>query len=567
MLNKLTIKNIALIECVEIDFSNGLNVLSGETGAGKSVILESLNFVLGAKADKTLIRNSANECEVVAEFDISSCKEIRNTFNEVGFDYDDNLIISRKYTLDGKNTIRLNGNIVNVGMLKKFTSQLVDVHGQSEHYDLLNVNNQLKLLDNYAGLSVFKIKEEIKPELERLKQINNELTALGGVDDSQRLIKLDILNYQIKEINDVNLKEGEEEELLSIREKLVNQEKILTSLNSVKDSLSSEGGVFDILSNSIRSLNGIVNLSKDYEQLSERLNNLFAESDDLESEISSKIEEIDLSDFNLDEVETRLEQIKNLKKKYGNSFEEITDFLNNALKEKEKLDNFSQIASALLNEKNNLSKNIYDKYVDLSNERKKASDIFCEKVISELFELGMTKAKFIVKYADKPSLNDCKFDSVNGYDNLEFYFSANLGEEVKPLSNVISGGEMSRFMLAIKAQSAKYNNIPTYIFDEIDAGISGVIARVVAEKLIKISKGVQIIAISHLPQISAFADNNLLITKTEFDDKTITSVKKLNENEKIEEIIRLVGGEKNSESAIAHAKTLINSANEFKKSI
>ncbi len=556
MLQKLTIKNIALIDYVEIPFLSGLNVLSGETGAGKSVILESLNFVLGAKADKTLIRSGQNECSVVAEFNVENNSIINDVYSEFDFEQEDLLIISRKFTIDGKSSIKINGNSATVLMLKKFTSHLVDVHGQSEHFSLLKTANQISLLDSFGGQDLADIKLILTREYHNYKDLLAKLTALGG-DESQRLIRLDILNYQINEITTANLLDDEEENLISIKQKLINQEKIVLALRGVYDCISNDGGVEDILSNARKVLSSISNFDAEYSQLYDKLENVFAEISDVADSSRNILDNFEESEYNIDQVEERLSLIKSLKGKYGDSIIKINEFLENAIAEKDKLENFSQLFEDLTAEKVKQERTIYSLYNDLSDKRRFYAKILEANIVQELQELGMKSAKFEIHFNEKLEFDNCKFNSSNGFDDIEFLFSANLGEPLKNLSIVISGGEMSRFMLAIKAQTSKFNNISTFIFDEIDAGISGIIAKIVAEKFAKISCFTQIIAISHLPQISAMADNNLLIEKTEDETKTITSVKTLTYEQKIDEIIRLVGGDKNSLSAKEHAKELL----------
>lgn len=566
MLEKLTIKNIALIDSVQIDFTSGLNVLSGETGAGKSVIIESLNFVLGAKADKTLIRSGESECFVKAEFNVSENQTIYEVFDEADIEKEDVLIITRKFSTDGKSSIKVNGNTVTLSMLKKFTASLVDVHGQSEHFHLLKVANQLNLIDKFGGDEIDRCKREIKTDFSEYKSIKEQLNKLGG-DEGQRQIRLDVIKYQINEIESCDLKDGEEEELLEIRDKLKFQEKIISALSSLKSAISDEGGASDVLSNASRVILSISDLGKEYSELSERLDSAYSEISDIADSANSLLEEFEYSEYNPDQIEERLSLIKNIKKKYGSDFNQIQEFLASIKEEQNRLENFDDLAKSLNDKKQELENVLYKKYTILSNARRKYSKEFSQNVLEELHELGMSKAKFEIVISDSPSISECAFDSANGFDNLEFFFSANLGEPLKPLSAVISGGEMSRFMLSIKAQTAKYNDISTFIFDEIDAGISGMIAKVVAEKFARISKDTQIIAITHLPQISAMADNNLLIVKTENESKTVTTVKRLSSEEKIDEITRLIGGEKQSESARVHSKELIDTAEKFKKSI
>lgn len=566
MLAKLTVKNFALIENAEIIFTDGMNVLSGETGSGKSVIIESINFVLGGKPDRAFIRHGTEECSVTAEFDVSDNPSIGDIFEELDFDKEDVLIISRKFSVTGKSSVRINGNSATIGMLKKFTSHLIDVHGQSEHFELLSTSNQLKLLDKYGGEEIAAIKNELKGNYNAFRTVNDELEELGG-DEDHRLIRLDVLDFQIKEIEDCAVKEGEEENLLAIRERIIQKERLLTALAAVKSAISDEGGVSDILGNAVRSVQSVSQFGQEYEDLYSRLSAVYSETEDI-SETAGEIEE-SLSEEGLDPdaLEERLEKIKKIKKKYGGSFEEINVFLENAKSEKEKLENFNETAEKLLLESEKLKDVLYKNYASLDNVRRKYAKQLENNVLAELAELKMDKSKFAIVFSALPDKSDCKFDSANGANEVEFFFSANLGEPLKPLSSVISGGEMSRFMLSVKAQSAKYNDISTFIFDEIDAGISGAVAKVVARKLCRISKEVQVIAISHLPQITSFADNNLLIYKHEKDGLTYTSVKKLSDVEKTAEIVRLVGGTTDNASATALAESLICEAEEYKRSV
>ena len=566
MLQKLIIKNVALIDNAEISFTKGLNVLSGETGAGKSVIIESLNFVLGAKADKTLIRSGQTECSVLAEFNVENNEIIKEVFNQLDFEQEDVLIVSRKFNIDGKSTIKINGNTSTVGMLRKFTSALVDVHGQSEHFNLLKTSNQLGLIDKFGGEEISNVKALLKNEYQNYKNIVNELESFGG-DESQRLIRLDVLNYQINEISNANLQDGEEENLLLIKQKLNNQERIIGALRIVSQGIGAEGGIEDVLGNITKSLSMISDFDNDYMELYNSLENVFSEISDIQSTATNLMDNFEVSEYNPYEIEDRLELIKSLKNKYGSSIEEINVFLDKAIQEKEKLENYSEKIVLLEKEKVNKKVVLFKLYTELSLLRKKVAKTFENNVLTELQELGMPKSKFVVSFRETPNLEDCKCDSSNGFDEIEFLFSANLGEPLKPLSMVISGGEMSRFMLAIKAQTSKHNEISTFIFDEIDAGISGNVAKIVAEKFAKISIFTQIVAITHLPQISAMADNNLLIEKHESDIKTHTEVKQLSSQEKVFEIIRLSGGAVNSENAKKHANEIIDWANLYKNNI
>ena len=568
MLKNIQIKNVALIEEASIEFEKGLNVLSGETGSGKSVILDSLNFVLGAKADKSMIRNGSDFCMVKAEFDVKNNPFIKSELDALDIDCDDDLIVSRKFSLSGAGSIKINGEPVTLTGLKNVTGHLVDVHGQSEHFYLLKEANQLALIDAYGGEKIAKAKEELSKEISALKNVLSELNKLGG-DDGQRALRLDILKYQVNEIKGSDVKEYEYEDLIALKAKLSNQEKISEALNETKQALSGEGAVTDGVSYARNAISRISNLDKSYADILTRLENAYAEIEDISETVSRFMDDFDFSEADLDRTEERISLIKNLFKKYGGSYNELIAFESNAEKEIEKLENFDKLAEELLVKKTELSAKVYSLYIKLSSLRKDFAKDFSEKVACEIRELNMKNAVFDVKFNELPDFNKEKDDikiSENGLDEISFMFSANLGEPLKSLSKIIIGGEMSRFMLAIKSRTAKYSEISTLVFDEIDAGISGETAKVVGEKFVNLSKDVQLIAVSHLPQIVALGDNNLLIKKIETDGKTVSVIEKINGEKLVAEIVRLIGGTSESPSAIAHAKELIKNADRLKAS-
>ena len=567
MLNRLLIKNVALIEEEEVEFLNGLNVLSGETGSGKSVILDALNFVLGAKADKTLIRRGQDFCQVSATFTINNNQKVIDILTQEDIEFDDEIIITRKFTILGNSTVKVNGEPVSVSVLKKITSLLVDVHGQSEHFYLLKESNQLELIDKFAFEHIAPIKEEIALLVKQLKDVNKQLSTFGG-DESQRAIKLDILNYQINEIEEADIKEGELEDLIDVKNKLLNQEKICSALQVVKQALSNDGGGVDAISFAKGNASLISNLSDEYLDIYNRLDSVYIEVSDISDTVSNILDGFDFNEFDINRVEERLTVIKNIFKKYGPDLLAVNDFYDKALKERDTLENYDVLTEQLNSEKLLLQSKIKKLYDTLSNIRQNNAKIFADNVIKEIRELKMKNANFTVAFSVN---NDIDCLSTNGIDSVEFLFSANLGEPLKPLSKIISGGEMSRFMLAIKAQTACYNEVSTFIFDEIDAGISGETAFLVGEKFCKLAQNVQLIAISHLPQIISLGDNNLLIEKAEEVDKTVTKIKNITGDDVIKEIIRLIGGNISDNTAIEHAKSLINIAlktkNKYPKNI
>lgn len=554
MLQRLCVKNIALIQEADIEFDGKLNILSGETGSGKSVILDSINFVLGSKADKTMIRYGEQEMSVRAEFFVEENSEALKKLGELDIESDGEIVITRKLTADGKGAIKINGNTVTASMLKSVMQHLVDVHGQSEHFFLLSEDNQLKIIDGLLGDKAQKIKGNLSALIAEKKELKAKIAELGG-DESERERQLDLLNYQITEIESANLREGEFEELKTRQNIIANTEKILTSLSAVRSVLSDENGCADGISAAKHYVNGISALSEAYAQLSERLESLGVEIEDVSETVSDLADELSFDGREAEEIDERLTLIKALKKKYGADEKEIFEFCERA---RAKADILSDSANAV--EKytagiKSVDGKIYSLCKNLTALRKEGAEKFCKAVVGELTTLNIPDAKFAVEFAeyDEESAN---LSSSNGSDSICFNFSANKGEPLKPLSKVISGGEMSRFMLAVKTQLKDINGISTYIFDEIDAGISGFTATTVAEKFVKISKSTQILAVSHLPQVCAASDAQFLIYKKEEGGKTLTKVKRLDEDSKIDEIVRLTGSVQ-SAAARQHATELI----------
>ncbi len=557
MIKSIRIQNIALIELAEIDFFSGLSVLSGETGAGKTVIINAINFSLGAKADKTLIRHGESFCQTELCF-IGLNETAKDVLAELDIDFDDEIIIKRKLTVDGRSDIKINGQSVTLTMLKKLTLTLCDIYGQSEHYSLLNAQNQLKVVDLFVGKPLIDLKEQTLSHIEKIKNARKILEENGG-DEYSRSIRLDVLSYQISEIDKAELYEGEEDELLEKKKLFSNAQKIGESLSLVSSSISDDGGVLDIVSIALNKLSQISEYSKDYSELYDRLYSIKADIDDVSYSANSLLDSIDFDEQEKQRVEERLDLIKGIKRKYGNTYAEIIEFYKKCSIEYENMQNFAELSKRceqeILDGENALNL-IYNKMHEL---RLKGAEQFSKAVEEELSTLGMKSATFSVSV----SQGDFKL-SKDGNSEIEFLFSANKGEPLKNMSKIISGGEMSRFMLALKIVSSDIGG--TYVFDEIDAGISGEVAKIVAKKFIELSKRVQIITISHLPQIVSYADNNYLIKKTENAEKTTTNVIILDEDGKINEIIRLTGGG-DKEFARLNAISSIETANEYKNSI
>ncbi len=559
MLKRLCVKNVALIAAADIEFDEKLNILSGETGSGKSVILDSINFVLGSKADKTMIRYGEQELSVRAEFVVDEKSDAIKALDELDIESDGEIVITRRYGLDGKGAIKINGNAVSAAMLKGVTQHLVDVHGQSEHFFLLSENNQLKVVDGLLGEKVEKIKSSLNGLLARKRELKAKKAKFGG-DPAERERQLDILNYQIREIENADLREGEFDELKSRQNLIANTEKILTALNSVCSAFTDDNGCLDAISIAKHGVGGISSISENYTKLYERIESVGLELADISETAADLASELNFDAREAQEIDERITLIKNLKKKYGAEESEILKFLQAAKEKAELISDGAELTEKFTAEIAECDAEIYKECVKLTNLRKTQAAEFCKSVVTELKSLNIPDAAFSVKFNDYDESN-ANLNSANGSDEIEFLFSANKGEPQKPLNKVISGGEMSRFMLAVKTILKGVNGISTYIFDEIDAGISGFTAKTVAEKFVTIARDTQIIAVSHLAQVCAASDAQFLIYKEEESGKTLTKIKKLDEESKLGEIVRLTGSV-NSTAARQHAEELIN---QFKK--
>ena len=560
MLKSLFIKNIALIEETYIEFSDGLNILSGETGAGKSIIIDSLAFVLGARADKTLIKSGQTSAFVESVFE---CPK-DNVFEQNGFESDDGVFtVSRTMSVGGKNEIRINGRLANQAVLKQISASLVDIFGQNEHTFLLRPENHLSILDGYD--SDADLLSKVKQASEKIDEINSQFKKFGG-NDSERERLIDMLSYQTNEIELAELVVGEDDELLLQKKKGQAFEKISHSCSSAMDMLNGQGCCLSNVSASANFLSQISNIDPQYDELFQRLNSVKYEIQDIAETLDDILGNLSFDQYELDRIEARLDKIKLLKRKYGGSIEDVLAFCQEAKQKLDELKNADHYVAKLKKQKQIALGELYDLCQQLSAFRQKTAKTLEQKIMSELCDLGMKNATFVVVFDKIPSKEDFDGCGSLGFDNVEFYFSANKGEPVKPLSKIISGGEMSRFMLALKNITAKIEKIPTMVFDEIDTGISGKIAEVVGQKLAKVSHDYQCLVITHLPQIAAMSDEHLLIEKYVQYDKTKTSVKKLDENGKIDEIARLVAGDI-GEYGQLHAKDLVKWANRFKKEL
>lgn len=551
MLYKITIDNIALINHIEIEFKPHLNVLSGETGAGKSLIIDSISLLLGERADKTLISHGKSFAFVEAVFtDISD--EVSKILASFGIEDCSPLVINRKITMDGKNECRVNGQMFTLAMLKKVTGHLIDLHGQFQHQSLLNPETHIEILDQFDQDNILPLKEQFASILEEYVNKNKELSAYT-VDEKEREHLIDLYKFQISEIEDANFKENEIEELKEKQIKISHAEKIEESLNVALNQMSEmPNNAINAIRKAFVSLSDIKQYDPRVEEYVVRLDSVRIELDDINSSLASMVNEEHFSQEEIDLVEKRLDLFANFKKKYGQTIEEINCYYNEIKEKYQKLNNCSETVERLLKEKAEIEQKMLSIGRMLHERRKHVAQVFQDMVVNELSEVGLNGSKFIVnlKELELPDANS------NGLSEVEFMFSANIGQPPKPISKVISGGEMSRFMLALKSLTADKQNINTMIFDEIDTGVSGHISQVLAQKMQKIGQKHQVLCVTHMAQICAFADNNYYISKSVCNNQTQTEIRNLTEEEKIKEVARLIGSSE-SITAINHANELI----------
>jgi len=562
MIKSIKIENIALIQEQYIEFNSGLNVLSGETGAGKSIIINALCFALGSRADKSLIRNGQDFAKVTLEFSVQMNEKLASILQEMDVEQEDTLIIVRKMSVDGKNEIKVNGVPQTLSMLKRLTINLCDVYGQFEHANLLDEKRHLQVLDEFGGDTVFKLIEKFNEKLTECREIENQINALGG-DENERAKKIDFLNFQINEINSISPQVGEDESLTAQKEIMANAERLKEAYLVARQALDGdEYGARIAVSSAKNKISTIVGIDPSMQEFVDRLYSLDAEIDDISASLGSKAETCDFDAEEFARVDARLDLIKMLKRKYGATIDAVLKAKDDAETELNNLVNAEQTIIKLNAEL--ASKMIELKAIGekLTAERTKFARALEKDILRELSELGMEKSQFVV---DIQSAFDEQSLSTNGLDKVTFMFSANAGEPVKELSKIISGGELSRFMLAFKSSLAKLNNIGTQVYDEIDAGISGHIGQTIAIKLSKIANTCQVITISHLPQIVAMADQLYKIEKFETDGKTYTQLKLQNEQENLNEIARLSGGANIGSHAIEFAKEMKQWATGIKK--
>lgn len=558
MLSKLVVKNIALIDSLEVELAGGMNVMTGETGAGKSIIVDSMNLALGERADRELIRTGAKKAVVEAWFaDVS--QSVNDILVAQEIEVEDDLVLCRELSAAGKNTCRINGTLVTLTVLKQISDQLVDIHGQHEHQSLLHEKNHITMLDSFDE-RIKQAKKQVAKAYKEYTTISKRLESLIG-NDGDRERRIDILRFQIDEIQKANISEGEEQELVLQKKRLNASEKIMEALSSSYSLLyeAEAANVLASLKDVSSKLKSITDVDERYEEMSTKVDEAYYALEEIATGIRDEMDECYYDADELEEIEERLHIISSLAKKYGDPL--ITgDYLKTAEQELTDLIDSEALVEQLTQQKNDCKAELYKESVALSNIRKEVAEVFQQRITEQLSDLGMSSASFTVTFADICDQDSCTY-SKNGIDDIAFYISTNRGEPQKPLRKIASGGEVSRIMLALKNISADKEGIPTMIFDEIDTGISGRMAQVVAEKLKNISRGRQVVCVTHLPQIASIADRHFVISKHSDESTTTTSLKHIDGESRIVEIARLAGGD--SSVAAQHAKEMLERAADF----
>lgn len=539
MITTLHIKNMGIIDEICVEFNDGLNVLTGETGAGKSLILEAISLVCGGRFSKELVRKGCEFLLVEATFFLPN----NHIFES------EEITISRKIYTNGRNVCKINSNLVSVNELSKKMRGFIDIHSQNENQEILNVQNHIVFLDNFAGDNISSIKKEYSALYNEYLNVKVKLQQNYG-DDREKQRKISLLEYQLNEIEEANLKENEEEELENKKKILSNSEKIYTSLMSANDNISVSilPGFDDV----IKSISKISDIDSKYGTEYDRLQELYYNLQDISSNLYSYSQEIDFSNENLEEIEKRLDLIYDLKRKYGNSIAEIFEYKKYIKQELEKIENLENYILELKNMEKCIKEKLEEKSNELNKIRNDYSKKLEEKINNELDSLDMksVRAKIEISYDESKKYNE------NGLNKVRILVSTNIGSDFLPIEKIASGGEISRIMLAIKNVLSEYNkSSKCIIFDEIDTGISGIAVMSVSEKLKNISKSTQVLCVTHQAALTAKADSNYYIYKISDGKKTISNIKKLDENEVIGEIARISYGEK-SEVALKYAKDL-----------
>lgn len=547
MLSLLHIENIAVIECADISFDKGFNVLTGETGAGKSIVIDAISAILGERAYRDMIRTGADKASVRAVF--TDVPEFA-WFAENGVEYDPEIIIQREVFLDGKNVCRVNGALVTVTILRKLGMQLIDIHGQHDSASLFDENSHLHFLDAFADNA--SLREDYLVKYNAVADLRREIERMT-MDEGEKLRRMETLRYQIEEISKAELESGEDEALESRRKVLQNAEKLSDGINAAVESLyggDETDGAASLLAAAERELSRLSRYTDAFSQLHERVADLMYQVQDAAEEIRDARDDLSYSADELERIESRLDVIHRLRRKYGATCADILEYLEQAKAELDEIEFADDHLERLKGKCQAAERVAWDAAHSLHWSREQAAENLSERILTELTQLDMPKVQFACNFTETEL-------SANGADAVAFYMSANAGEALKPLSKVASGGELARIMLAMKNVLAEKDSINTLIFDEVDTGVSGRAAQKVAEKLRSVARNKQVLCVTHLPQLAALADTHLLISKEERQGRTYTTVTPLDIEGRKRELARIIGGANITEITLQSAEEML----------
>ena len=548
MLSLLHIENIAVIECADITFDSGFNILTGETGAGKSIVIDAISAILGERAYRDMIRTGTNKASVRAVF--TNVPKL-SWFEDNGVEYDSETIIQREVHLDGKNICRVNGSLVTVSILRKLGIQLINIHGQHDSASLFDENNHLSFLDAFAENQ--SLRDAYAEKFATVAKLRKEIERLN-MDESEKLRRMETLRHQIDEISKANLQAGEDECLEQRRKILQNAEKLSDGIHSAVECLyggDDTDGAASLLAEAERELARLARYTDAYHELHEKVSDLMYQVQDAAEELRDARDDLSYSADELEQIESRLDIIHRLRRKYGSSCEEILAYLENAQKELDEIEFADDHVERLKLKCEKAEKQAWDAAIVLRNNRMSAAKELSERILTELAQLDMPRVQFSCNFTETEL-------TAIGADLVAFYMSANAGEALKPLSKVASGGELARIMLAMKNVLAEQDQVATLIFDEVDTGVSGRAAQKVAEKLRSVAKTKQVLCVTHLPQLAALANTHLLIAKEERNGRTYTTVTPLDLEGRKRELARIIGGASITETTLKSAEEMLN---------
>ena len=552
MLLEISIKNFAIIESISLNFEQGMTVLTGETGAGKSIIIDAMNMMLGARATTEVIRHGAPKAEIEGLFSIESNRALEEIFDEQGLELSDEIIIRREILQNGRSISRVNGQMVNLSVLRTIGQQLVDIHGQHDQEELMRPHRHIQMLDEFGDASFFELKEAYQMSFDNYRRMRKQVLDIKK-NQQEHKARIEMLEFQMAEIEAANLKAGEDITLNQERDKLLNHKHIADTLTNAYSMLDNEE--FSSLANVRSAMNDMESLEEfdpEYREISSSLSESYYVLEDITKRLESIIDDLDFDGNRLMQVESRLDLIHTITRKYGGSVDDVLEYFAKITDEYNLLTGNNLSSEDMEIELKKLEKNLVDLAGQVAQARHKIAQDLEDEIKQELQDLYMEKAQFQVRFRKG------KF-SREGNESVEFYISTNPGEDFKPLVKVASGGELSRLMLAIKSTFSRKEGKTSIVFDEVDTGVSGRVAQAIAQKIHKIGQHGQVLAISHLPQVIAIADYQFFIEKISNEHSTVSTVRLLTVEERIEEVAKMLAGENVTEAALTQARELLQS--------